>query len=722
MATQTAHRAGMLAASVLLASIVLALCVRPAAATLPDGRAYELVSPPAKAGADIIPNSFKTFAAADGNGVAFAGLAAFGEGVRGTSVDVQYLARRTGVSGTSGWTTHSVNPPGGASTLIGLISGIAPGFNAFSDDLTSGAWTAATLVEPAPNVGGVPNVYRLRNLEGDAPQAELMSASASALQKPPFPDDLTFVNFFDGASSDLSHVIFQSPYNLTGDGSYSPAGDLFESVEGVGLRRVGRIPSGSDLECDDVAGPACVDAPSVEAGLSAGTSFGSAYYATTMISRDGRRIVFQGPAGAASGPIYLREDGTRTYQVSPSGQAWGMSADGSRVYFTTSDALVGDDTDGTSTDLYMYDLRAPAGSRLTLVSKDTTGDPSLSVTGMVGASDDGNYVYFIGGGQFVTGEPAAVTAGLYVWHDGVVRYIGSFNDYNFAAYNTPRTVWSYVSQVKTSRLSPDGRHLLIMSALDDGFRGRGGYAGYDHGTCATGGFFGRCRELYLYSADSGSLVCVSCNMRSGVASGNALTDPNPGVSASPTTSKLSHALSDDGQHVFFSTPEALVAEDSNGRWDAYEYNVADGSVHLISSGASPSDSYFLDASSDGRNVFFVTRERLVGWDTDDNYDMYDARVGGGFPEPVLAGQGCVGEGCRGPIAGMPSVTAGASARFRGAGDEPGRFRQAKKPTRCKGRAVLRRVRGKRKCVRARSRRHRRHHARRGRAQSERSGR
>jgi hypothetical protein len=223
---------------------------------LPDCRGYELVSPPSKDGADIIPNSFKTFAAADGNGVAFAGLGAFGGDVRGTAVDVQYLARRTGDPGTSGWTTRSVNPPGGASTLIGLISGIAPGFNAFSDDLTRGVWTAAKLVAPAPNVGGVPNVYRLRSLEGDAPQAELMSASASALQKPPFPDDLTFVNFFAGASSDLSHVIFQSPYNLTGDASYSPAGDLYESVEGVGLRRVGRIPSGSDMECDDVAGPA----------------------------------------------------------------------------------------------------------------------------------------------------------------------------------------------------------------------------------------------------------------------------------------------------------------------------------------------------------------------------------------------------------------------------------------------------------------------------------
>jgi hypothetical protein len=332
-------------------------------------------------------------------------------------------------------------------------------------------------------------------------------------------------------------------------------------------------------------------------------------------------------------------------------------------------------------------------------------------------------VYFVANGQLVVGEPAGVTQGLYVWHDGAIRYIGRFDDSNLAAFNTSATAWEFVSATRTSRVSPDGRHLLFMAMLDDGFRGRGGYAGYDHGSSCGN----PCRELYLYSADSGRLTCVSCNPLATVATGDALTDLFPGVSASLTTQHLSNALSDDGQHVFFTTTEGLVVEDANGKADAYEYDVASGRVHLISSGTSASDSYFMDASSDGKNAFFVTRQRLVGWDIDDSYDLYDARVGGGFPDPVPGAQPCLGEGCRGAVAGAPGAAAGASAQFRGAGDQAARLRKHKsssrKPKRCRGRAVLRRVRGKRKCVRLR-----RHRGRRGRlvsggrAPSERSGR
>ena len=80
-----AHRATMLAASVLLAIVALAACVAGAGAS-PPGRGYELVSPPSKAGADIVAHSYKTVSTPDGNGVAFVGLGAFGD-VKGTSTE-----------------------------------------------------------------------------------------------------------------------------------------------------------------------------------------------------------------------------------------------------------------------------------------------------------------------------------------------------------------------------------------------------------------------------------------------------------------------------------------------------------------------------------------------------------------------------------------------------------------------------------------------------------
>lgn len=647
--------------------------------SLPDCRAYELVSPPDKHGADIVPNSFKTVSAADGNGVAFPGLGAFGN-VKGTATDVQYIARRTGTPGTNGWGTTAVNPPGLALPLLPLFVGAASSFEAFTPDLKDGIFRSWRSLTEAPNVAGTVNDYRIRDLEAAQSPTDLLSASAQPLNPAPKSNPfvlLTWQTRFVGASTDLTHVFLQSPWNLTGDGSFSSAGDLYEQVEGVGVRRVGRVPSGTSTECDDsVPGPECVDAPSVQAGIPVSLVYGGSAYSSGMVSADGSRILFQGPAGAPAGPIYMREDGLRTFQINASerttpetpgtAQLWGMSTDGTRIFFTTSESLVNADNDEGGTDLYMWDRTAPPGARLTLLSQDTTGDPGVTVTSVVGNSTDGHYVYFVSDGRLVTEAPSGeVNQGLYVWHDGQIGYIGQFRNTIVADVNTPATSWQAGSP-RTSRVSPDGRHLLFMSWTDAGFAGRGGYPGYDHGTC---GSFG-CRELYLYSADTASLACVSCNPRASAATGDAQVDILPGISASPPMQHESRALSDDGEHVFFSTPEALVAADSNGKWDAYEYDTATGTVHLLSSGTSSSDSYFMDASPDGHDAFFVTRQRLTGWDVDDSYDLYDARVGGGLPEPLPAAQVCTGEGCRPAQTGPPGAAVPGTVLFNGAGNVP----------------------------------------------------
>jgi hypothetical protein len=58
-----------------------------------------------------------------------------------------------------------------------------------------------------------------------------------------------------------------------------------------------------------------------------------------------------------------------------------------------------------------------------------------------------------------------------------------------------------------------------------------------------------------------------------------------------------------------------------------------GCVYLLSSRTSPDPSFYLDNDESGENVFFATKAGLVKGDTDNSYDVYDARVGGGFPEP-----------------------------------------------------------------------------------------
>lgn len=694
--------------------------ISTAASGLPDNRGYELVSPPVKNGADVLLQSSKTFVAADGNAVSFTALGAFGA-ASGMSTDVQYLSRRDGKPGTNGWSSVAINPPGGPLTLKALTFGNLPTFEAaFTPDLSKAVYRSWRPLTDAPNVANASNLYRITDLDGSSPQLQLLSDSASPLVIPPPPlDDFAlFIKLaFNGASRDLSHVVFQSPWSLTGDGSFSFTGNLYEYADGAGVRLVGRVPSSPDTECDDAGSTPCVEAGSSQAGIP--ISAGFAEYASGMVSEDGSRILFQVPAGGTEGAIYMREDGVRTFQLNASekttpdapgnASVWGMSSDGRRVFFTTSEALL----DGQPGGLYMWDRSAPARSRLTLLSGDGSGR-GLAVTGYIGASADGRYVYFLADNQIVPGEPSDVSNGLFLWHDGEVTYIGRFADPGEASVNTPTTPWTSQRYARPARVSPDGHSLLFAVESDAGFRGRGGFAGYDHGSGCAYTVVGPCRELYLYRADTASLVCASCNPRSTVARGDALTDTLAAGSVSLSTQHQSQALTDDGRRVFFNTPEALVPEDSNERWDAYEYDVPTGTVHLLSSGKEPSNSYFLGATANGDDVFVATRQRLVGWDVDDNYDVYDVRVDGGLPEPAPKVPSCTGEACRPPATAPPAQSNAASQDFRGAGNAHAHLR---KPRRCKGRLVLRRVRGKRRCVRHRAHRH----AKRSRVRHERSG-
>ena len=100
--------------------------------------------------------------------------------------------------------------------------------------------------------------------------------------------------------------------------------------------------------------------------------------------------------------------------------------------------------------------------------------------------------------------------------------------------------------------------------------------------------------------------------------------------------------------------------------DVYEWNeAASGS---ISSGTGDKLSRIIAASNSGDDVFFYTGQRLVGWDTDDNTDIYDARAGGGFPEPPAQPAACEGESCRGAGSAAAQATGAGTAVFQGPGN------------------------------------------------------
>jgi hypothetical protein len=114
------------------------------------------------------------------------------------------------------------------------------------------------------------------------------------------------------------------------------------------------------------------------------------------------------------------------------------------------------------------------------------------------------------------------------------------------------------------------------------------------------------------------------------------------------------AVSDDGSRIVFSSAGPLSPSARNELMNIYEWHAGagpggEGAVALIGSGDSQTADASATISPSGRDLFFVTAAGLVPGDTDGLRDVYDARLGGGFPEPSAPRQPCSGDACQGPL-------------------------------------------------------------------------
>ena len=179
-------------------------------------------------------------------------------------------------------------------------------------------------------------------------------------------------------------------------------------------------------------------------------------------------------------------------------------------------------------------------------------------------------------------------------------------------------------------------------------------------------------------------------------------------------------LSEDGSRAFFESFDPLVLADTNGRLDVYEWEQAGtggceeadtafvpsagGCLYLISSGTSSADSEFVDASADGADVFIRTAQSLLSQDPG-LYDIYDARIEGGFPPHPPPPSPCEGEACQSPPAPPPFPTPASSAFNSKGGNAKGGPAARNCP---KGKRKVRR-KGKTRCVAKHERNHKNHH-------------
>jgi hypothetical protein len=612
--------------SVLAVSALLCVWALPAWGALPDGRRYERVSPQDKNGGDVLQMTRRTRAAMSGDAVGFASLVGFA-GIFGMSYSADYVA----VRGSSGWSTHGITPRQEPLSFVLLIGG--PGDSLyegeFSDDFTKGVARVTAFPGVPANVATTQNLLVREDLLTPG-LGRYQLASDSAVPITPRQGN-RFRPFYAGASADFGHVIFQTHLNLLPETSGNLQ-KLYEFDHGT-VRLVGVLPDGSVSQ-------------TAVAGRSA--SGVSPAYVERVISADGSRIYFtiqDEPAvstapGSPTGQLYVREDPSSTVKVNisetggsdGSAEYWTASRDGRFAFFTTAEQLVEQDTN-SAIDLYRFDIQAPEGARLRLLSIDEEPDDGTdaSTTVVLGASESGEQVYFMVEGQLVDGAPIPadpVAQLIYQWDQGQLKFVGH------ADRSELRDMVGELLGPKTARVSPDGQHLLYLTgALEPS------------------------RQLYVYSAQAnngaGQLVCASCPPDGSPATTPAAIDANASVGGAGETTHQNHPLSDDGARVFFTSAQVLIPEDHNSSQDAYQYTVATGKLDLISTGnPTAGNALFMDASANGDDVFFTTRERLVGWDTDASIDLYDARVGGGFPEPVVK-HPCQPQTCQAPPPSPP---------------------------------------------------------------------
>jgi hypothetical protein len=641
---------------------------------LPDCRAYEMVSPPFKGGWRVVAQQFSL----DGSSVVGASFGAFAGGTSNEGIGNFYRF----VRGPSGWITTPLTPPASQFGELGRGE-----FSNGPDIATSGG--ALFIAHTATQSVFQGDLYA-REPDGSMALIGPMLPASAVPSSPVGTGDDSEGERIAGASLDLSHVLFsiesgKQPSGITtnlwpGDGTTAGT-SLYEYV---GTAHTG---VGGDA-------PALVGVDNAGAQIS-GCGTGVAVDPATSrpgVSNGGGTVLFTveagGCTGGGSGPpvgeLYARigDPGSTQVTVNLAGSAGcslstacdattapiyqGASNDGSKVFFTTTQQLSPGDQD-TTVHIYECDLPGDAGSPpapRALVNPCPSLKP-ISVTGTAAGakvlsvpaiSDDGSHVYFVAEGVVASNENGNAEKAIE----------GASNLYVYerdAAFPSGHAVFigRLSSSSPVAQTTPDGRFLVFADAA-----------------AVTPDDKSAVQQVFEYDAQTGALVRVSIGDQGFNSNGNTNVDAaslppgtaqNIGVSSHP-------GVSGDGSKVVFMssnglTPQALndavLPGTSHFATNVYEYS--GGRVYLISDGRAVNanqDTELTGIDESGRNIFFGIADRLVPQDTDQLFDIYDARQGGGFPAPAGPADCMVGDSCQATLSSTPSLPFASSTTAQGA--------------------------------------------------------
>jgi len=662
---------------------------------LPDGRAYEMVSPPNKQGAPVEALTREggvILAAEDGSKLTYVVDGALGDNVEGNRSPEMQQIRAT--RGSSEWSSQDIVTP--VAKAYGATPGQAPEYQFFGSDLSN------ALVEPVgsepPLAAGVKqqSMYLRDNATGTYLPLVTEANTAPGTK---FGGQVHFVS----ATADLSHAVLTSNVALLGAGS-GPG--LYEWAAGQ-LTFLSVLPNGTPA-------PGLIE-------------LGYYHVAAGAISNDGSRVIWTTKEeNAHRGHLYMRDTAKgETVRLDaaqgiaePGGigvaQFQGASSDGSRVLFTDKQKLTADSTAEAKfpekPDLYECQIFEEAG-KLACSLRDLTvahnEGEHANVQGFIfGQSQDATSVYLVAQGMLAANEngngESAASGQNNLYH---LRLDGASWTTTFvatlSAEDNPEWEGNRLadSAYLTARASPSGRYLAFMSAAP--------ITGYDNVDISPEAKGARDEEVFLYDSAGASLRCVSCNPAGGrpsgardqdeagegvgllvdrrkIWTGHYLAGNIPGWTSQSLVSALlqSRYLSDEGR-LYFNSPDELVPAAQNHKENVYEFepsgigsceSPSGGCISLLTPGTSTKESAFIEATPSGGDVFLLTFSQLLPQDTDTAADIYDARQCSeaspclSVPEPPPAG--CAeAETCRPaqPAQQLPGGAGGSSA-FSGPGN------------------------------------------------------
>jgi hypothetical protein len=676
-----------LVAAVLMAAVCLAMPV--AGLALSEDRAYEQVSPVYKGGYGVAGIEA---VAPNGEDVAFLSGGAFANGLFAQEGFSLYLAKRDPMDG---WSTTSLSSP--------PTFGNAVDFSADLRYALAGGSLEATK-SGVPEKGAVYILHRT-----DMPDTVANWQVAGDLTLELLNGEARQKGLYESASADLCHIVFgRSSEPLLAEAentngqlyelAAAPAGSCGERLSRP-LRIVAVKNGSGEIEVINRHCPADLGVGEDYGGL---TSQEGEQDTFNAISADGGEIFFT--TGVEKDcrvyQVFARLGGERTVEVSrPASEAatcgdevpcpgaakranarfMGADEHGTRVFFTTSEALAAEDTDA-GRDLYMTELVCP-GSESTcmsaarevrgpvVISKDTAHQgESAEVQGVVRIAPNGEHVYFVAlgvlsGANAEGRSPVRGAQNMYVYDTQRKRlaFVADLCSGPIASGGTedrqcPRSLtgepegrndtalWGKVQEVQSNR---DGGVLVFAS-----------YARLREDDTD------EARDVYRYDASSETLQRVTLGEGGYDADGNdsrfdasiTAVGIHPGREVLRQYDMGSLAVSEDGSLVAFTSAEPLSPQATNDRTNVYvwhggtEGQGSEGEVSLVSGGTALTPDGGVVVSPSGRDVFFITTASLLPQDTDETADIYDARVdGGGFEQVPVARPPCAGDACQGPL-------------------------------------------------------------------------